>query len=319
MGQLQQGSKKGAFSRTQPWNMRYRQAAEEAQGSTTARAHDDRVFKASLAPSSSKEQHLTAWLMGAKKSQEANQQHAALLQLHLQHALQEEYSAVQVKVATLSAAGSEGYILSWLNEALAPQTSGCMAGWRAATPVALVNEAFPMFLVLQNHFLQQQQQQQQQQRQQRLQLLATSTLEPVLRSVGDGGYQAASYASLDNSKQRHAAQYSVEPSFFSSAKWWAFRQHVMQLHGVSEATPAAAGTRPLVVLNDKRHGPTGQENRRMILDIDSVAANLSAAYPGCEVRAVRLRDLSWLKQLRLLSRTSVFITTQGSSAFRLVF
>ncbi|WIA30283.1 hypothetical protein OEZ86_000373 [Tetradesmus obliquus] len=48
-GQLQQGSKKGAFSRTQPWNMRYRQAAEEAQGSTTARAHDDRVFKASLA------------------------------------------------------------------------------------------------------------------------------------------------------------------------------------------------------------------------------------------------------------------------------
>ncbi|WIA42732.1 hypothetical protein OEZ86_008675 [Tetradesmus obliquus] len=49
MGQLQQGSKKGAFSRTQPWNMRYRQAAEEARGSTTARAHDDRVFKASLA------------------------------------------------------------------------------------------------------------------------------------------------------------------------------------------------------------------------------------------------------------------------------
>jgi hypothetical protein len=37
------------------------------------------------------------------------------------------------------------------------------------------------------------------------------------------------------------------------------------------------------------------------------------------VRAVRLRDLSWPDKLRLLSRTSVFITTQGSSAFRLVF
>jgi hypothetical protein len=38
-----------------------------------------------------------------------------------------------------------------------------------------------------------------------------------------------------------------------------------------------------------------------------------------QVRAVRLRDLSWPEKLRLLSRTSVFITTQGSSAFRLVF
>jgi hypothetical protein len=38
-----------------------------------------------------------------------------------------------------------------------------------------------------------------------------------------------------------------------------------------------------------------------------------------QVRAVRLRDLSWPDKLRLLSRTSVFITTQGSSAFRLVF
>jgi hypothetical protein len=37
------------------------------------------------------------------------------------------------------------------------------------------------------------------------------------------------------------------------------------------------------------------------------------------VRAVRLRDLPWPDVLRLLSRTAVFITTQGSSAFRLVF
>jgi hypothetical protein len=38
-----------------------------------------------------------------------------------------------------------------------------------------------------------------------------------------------------------------------------------------------------------------------------------------QVHAVRLRDLTWPEQLRMMSRTAVFITTQGSSAFRLVF
>jgi hypothetical protein len=98
----------------------------------------------------------------------------------------------------------------------------------------------------------------------RLQLLIAPTLEPVLHDVlsntithhtqllsqrlarlpagvrgicfrqlllGDGGYQAASRASLANSGQDHAAQYGREPSFFSSANWWAFRQHVMQVRG----------------------------------------------------------------------------------------
>jgi hypothetical protein len=55
-----------------------------------------------------------------------------------------------------------------------------------------------------------------------------------------------------------------------------------QLHGVSEAPPAAAA-KPLVLLNDKRHGPGGKPDRRMILDVDALAANLSALYPGCEV------------------------------------
>jgi hypothetical protein len=168
-----------------------------------------------------------------------------------------------------------------------------------------------------------------------------------------------------------------------------------QLHGVSEAASVQQAAKPLVLLNDKRHGPGGKPDRRLILDVDALAANLSALYPGCEVsgrrvartglvvtsaydqvyvgtgdfalfagrnelcigatasdqsvwcgtptsssseplldicascsgvaplllqvRAVRLRDLSWPDKLRLLSRTSVFVTTQGSSAFRLVF
>jgi hypothetical protein len=50
---------------------------------------------------------------------------------------------------------------------------------------------------------------------------------------------------------------------------------------MSEAASAAA--KPLLLLNDKRHGPNGQADRRMIMNIDDVAANLTAAYPGCEV------------------------------------
>jgi hypothetical protein len=38
-----------------------------------------------------------------------------------------------------------------------------------------------------------------------------------------------------------------------------------------------------------------------------------------QVRAVQLRNLSWPDQLRLMSRTAVFITTQGSSSFRFIF
>jgi hypothetical protein len=53
--------------------------------------------------------------------------------------------------------------------------------------------------------------------------------------LGDGGYRATSKASLTltvaDRSNTHAAQYGREPSFFSSANWWAFRQHVMQVRG----------------------------------------------------------------------------------------
>lgn len=57
----------------------------------------------------------------------------------------------------------------------------------------------------------------------------------------------------------------------------------------------------------------------MIKDVELVTANLTTMYPSAEVQAVRLRDLQWPRQLQLLQRAKVFITTQGSSAFRLVF
>lgn len=81
--------------------------------------------------------------------------------------------------------------------------------------------------------------------------------------------------------------------------------------------------RPLILLNDKRfHGTrpdTLGNDRRMILNIEQLATEIKATYPSADVVPVRFRDLTWPDQLRLLSQAVVFITTQGSSAFRLVW
>eukprot|EP00878_Enallax_costatus_P041671 GHUV01048513.1.p1 GENE.GHUV01048513.1~~GHUV01048513.1.p1 ORF type:complete len:150 (+),score=8.38 GHUV01048513.1:562-1011(+) len=57
----------------------------------------------------------------------------------------------------------------------------------------------------------------------------------------------------------------------------------------------------------------------MILDIENLVASIQSEYTTADVVAARFRDLSWPDQLRLLSQASVFITTQGSSAFRWVW
>lgn len=101
--------------------------------------------------------------------------------------------------------------------------------------------------------------------------------------------------------------------------------HCMQVAGVLEGSYTS---RPLVLLNDKRyHDSTAagssvttlKSDRRMILEIEHLADDIRAAYPTADVVAVRFRDLSWPDQLRLLSQAKVFITTQGSSAFRWVW
>lgn len=56
---------------------------------------------------------------------------------------------------------------------------------------------------------------------------------------------------------------------------------VLQLNGIDEQ--AYSEERPLVLLNDKRFGADAQPDRRSIVDVDGVAANLSAAYPFAEV------------------------------------
>lgn len=119
---------------------------------------------------------------------------------------------------------------------------------------ALLNEAFPMFLVLQNHFGNDIPTQ--------LQLLVTKSWHSVLQHVvtgtvssnaqllvdklsslpagskglcfphllvGDGGYVQASRASLANSNKPQALLYEMSPSFFSSANWFTFRRHALQV------------------------------------------------------------------------------------------
>eukprot|EP00878_Enallax_costatus_P045570 GHUV01054984.1.p1 GENE.GHUV01054984.1~~GHUV01054984.1.p1 ORF type:complete len:485 (+),score=44.64 GHUV01054984.1:527-1981(+) len=139
--------------------------------------------------------------------------------------------------------------------------------------------------------------------------------------LGDGGYAAASWASLANSGQQERHTYATGPSMFSSRNWWSFRRHAMQVAGVVQDKP---NSRPLILLNDKRYRDAPgssvlQDDRRMILDIEQLANDIRQAYPHTDVIPVRFRELAWPDQLRLLSTSTVFITTQGSSAFRLVF
>uniref|UniRef100_A0A383WL63 Glycosyltransferase 61 catalytic domain-containing protein n=1 Tax=Tetradesmus obliquus TaxID=3088 RepID=A0A383WL63_TETOB len=90
----------------------------------------------------------------------------------------------------------------------------------------------------------------------------------------------------------------------------------MQIQGIQEEQQPS---RQLILINDKRFGASNETDRRMLLDIEPLVEKLSALYPGFEVRAVRFRDLTWTEQLRWMSRAKVFVTTQGSSAFRFVF
>eukprot|EP00775_Hariotina_reticulata_P004788 gene4788-5038_t len=98
--------------------------------------------------------------------------------------------------------------------------------------------------------------------------------------IGDGGYIQASRASLTNSNAPQAKQYGQEPTFFSSFNWWNFRRHALKVNKITGN--AANRHRPLILLNDKRFGPQSEGDRRMILNIDEVAANLTALYPAAE-------------------------------------
>lgn len=79
--------------------------------------------------------------------------------------------------------------------------------------------------------------------------------------------------------------------------------------------------KPLIVLNDKRYhrGSRLSSDKRMLLDIEELAAKLSDAYPMADILAVKFRDMPLVEQLQMMAATTVFITTAGSSSHMAVF
>lgn len=79
--------------------------------------------------------------------------------------------------------------------------------------------------------------------------------------------------------------------------------------------------KPLIVLNDKTYTKDGKAmvDKRSILDLPQLSAAISAAYPFADVLVVRFRDLPLVEQLQVMTATSVFITTAGSSSHLAAF
>src|SRR5689334_19034646 len=91
---------------------------------------------------------------------------------------------------------------------------------------------------------------------------------------------------------------------------------------VSGILPSAiARKRALVVLNDKRYHQIANltTDKRVILEIEDLAAEIAAAYPQVDVLLAKFRDMPMVEQLRTMSMAQVFITTAGSSSHLAVF
>lgn len=91
---------------------------------------------------------------------------------------------------------------------------------------------------------------------------------------------------------------------------------------MSDIYPAAlTRKRPLILLNDKRYhqGSELRSDKRVIIGINDLASDISAAYPAADVLVVKFRDMPMVEQLQIMSAVQVFITTAGSSSHLAVF
>jgi hypothetical protein len=91
---------------------------------------------------------------------------------------------------------------------------------------------------------------------------------------------------------------------------------------VSDIMPAAlARKRPLVVISDKRYHRNGKltTDKRIILNVEDLAADIAAAHPDVDVVIAKFRDMPWVEQLQVMSVAQVYITTAGSSSHMAVF
>jgi hypothetical protein len=98
------------------------------------------------------------------------------------------------------------------------------------------------------------------------------------------------------------------------------QQHFYKQHGIVEDR-LSLDKSPVIVVSDKRGGRGGNTERgeRRIANIDSVVDWISEDFSSAKVLKINFQPLSWYEQLRVLSRTSIFISPPGSSSFRMLF
>eukprot|EP00667_Euglena_gracilis_P010088 EG_transcript_10261 len=125
--------------------------------------------------------------------------------------------------------------------------------------------------------------------------------------AGEGGYWAQAFHVLQGEQPLNV------PTGYNPDNWFRFREAVFRWSGLPARTPTAAALPCVIAVNDK-----AATDRRRIQNVEAVVASLRNA-TNCTVLSVSFEDLSPRQQLEVMGRTTVFITTQGSSAFRLVF
>ena len=98
------------------------------------------------------------------------------------------------------------------------------------------------------------------------------------------------------------------------------QQHFYRQHGIVE-DGSSLNESPVIVVSDKRGGRGGgkEMGERRIANVDSVVDWIIQDFPSAKVLKVNFQPLSWHEQLRILSRTSIFISPPGSSSFRMLF
>ncbi|MEW5304738.1 MAG: hypothetical protein WDW36_007329 [Sanguina aurantia] len=130
--------------------------------------------------------------------------------------------------------------------------------------------------------------------------------------VGEAGHaSAAAHLTFSN----HANPST--PSVFNTQNWRSFRDSVygsFQLPLPSTEDTSGALQQSIVIVAR----PKG-DVRRVLLNQEELAAHLTLTFPDAITRVVEFSQFTPLEQLQITRNTTVLISLQGSSSFRLVF
>jgi len=99
------------------------------------------------------------------------------------------------------------------------------------------------------------------------------------------------------------------------------QQHFYRQHGIVENSVPSCSESPVIVILDKHGGREGntEVGERRIANIDSLTDWIGQDFSSAKVLKIDFQPLSWESQLRVLSKTSIFIAPPGSSSFRMLF